>query len=225
MTEEVTEETTEESTPSYYLSEGVGGEGDAPEWYKADKYKSVADQAKAYTDLESRFGSFTGAPDEYTIEAPEGIQLAESDPLLDSVKGWAKENNLSQDGLNGLVGSFFQNQIAQDAAAQELAAAEMAKLDNADQRVTDINDFLKANIPDGYDEIADIVSTAKGVEAIESLIKMAAAKPTISDGTPSGAATQEGLEKLMSEKDDNGRVIYKHDPKRRAEVAAYIARM
>ena len=44
-----------------------------PEWYKADKYKSVAEQAKAYTELEKKFGGFTGAPkDGYSVV--EGVE-------------------------------------------------------------------------------------------------------------------------------------------------------
>ena len=46
----------------YFLTEGIKGTGDTPEWFKADKYKSIADQAKAYTELEKRFGGFKGAP-------------------------------------------------------------------------------------------------------------------------------------------------------------------
>ena len=46
----------------FFLSDGIKGVGDQPEWYKADKYKSVAEQAKAYTELEKKFGGFTGAP-------------------------------------------------------------------------------------------------------------------------------------------------------------------
>ena len=57
----------------YFLSDGIKGSGDTPDWYKGDKYKSVAEQAKAYTELEKKFGGFTGAPkDGYS--GPEGIE-------------------------------------------------------------------------------------------------------------------------------------------------------
>ena len=55
----------------FFLSEGIKGVGDLPEWYKADKYKSIAEQAKAYTELEKKFGGFTGAP-------KDGYSLAEA---------------------------------------------------------------------------------------------------------------------------------------------------
>ena len=66
--EETTSETLlDASTPElgegeYFLSDGIKGTGETPEWYKGDKYKSVAEQAKAYTELEKKFGGFTGAP-------------------------------------------------------------------------------------------------------------------------------------------------------------------
>ena len=67
-------ETTEATAEGWMMSEEIKGEGDAPEWFKASKYKSVADQAKAYAGLESKLGSFTGAPtDGYKIEMPEGV--------------------------------------------------------------------------------------------------------------------------------------------------------
>lgn len=50
------------SPDAWVLAEGVQGTGKRPEWFKGDKYGSVADQAKAYVDLEKRFGSFNGAP-------------------------------------------------------------------------------------------------------------------------------------------------------------------
>lgn len=50
------------SEGEYFLSDGIKGTGDVPEWYIADKYKSVSEQAKAYTELEKKFGGFKGSP-------------------------------------------------------------------------------------------------------------------------------------------------------------------
>ena len=49
------------SEGEYFLTDGIKGTGEAPEWYKSDRYKSVADQAAAYTELEKKFGAFKGA--------------------------------------------------------------------------------------------------------------------------------------------------------------------
>ena len=55
-----TEDTTaqeEQVTPvGWSYADGVEGQGDAPDWFKGDKYNTVADQAKAYKDLESSSG-------------------------------------------------------------------------------------------------------------------------------------------------------------------------
>ena len=59
----------------WYLAEGVAGNGEPPEWFRADKYKTLDEQAKAYVELEKRFGAFTGAPKDgvYKINMPEGF--------------------------------------------------------------------------------------------------------------------------------------------------------
>jgi hypothetical protein len=88
--------------PKYYLDEGVEREGDIPEWFKAGKYKTVAEQAKAYVDLEKKLGNFTGAPDNYML--PEGV--SDSDPLVNFLKEQGKAQNLSQEGFSGMIESF-----------------------------------------------------------------------------------------------------------------------
>lgn len=81
----------EQETPTWSYNEGIDGEGEPPEWFKADKYKTVSEQAKAYTELESKFGSFTGAPEDYALELSEslqeqGVQIDDDDPILEEAK-------------------------------------------------------------------------------------------------------------------------------------------
>ena len=96
--EAVSETLLDASTPElnegeYFLSDGIKGTGDTPEWYKSDKYKSVAEQAKAYTELEKKFGGFTGAPkDGYA--GPEGIEP--DDALLQELTEFANKTGMSQ---------------------------------------------------------------------------------------------------------------------------------
>ena len=81
----------------YFLAEGIKGAGETPEWYKSDKYQSVAEQAKAYTELEKKFGGFKGAPkDGYT--APEGIES--DDALLTELTEFAKDTNMSDEAFS-----------------------------------------------------------------------------------------------------------------------------
>ena len=48
--------TNNEPESSWLWGENVPGTGDAPEWFNSAKYKSIADQAKAYPELEKKFG-------------------------------------------------------------------------------------------------------------------------------------------------------------------------
>jgi hypothetical protein len=97
--EETTSETLlDASTPElsegeYFLSDGIKGTGDTPEWYKGDKYKSVAEQAKAYTELEKKFGGFTGAPKD-GYQGPEGIEA--DDALLQELTEFASSANTAK---------------------------------------------------------------------------------------------------------------------------------
>ena len=93
--------------PKWYLTDNVPGDGEVPEWFKADKYKTLTDQAKAYTDLEKRFGAFVGAPEDgvYKINPPEGVEITfeEDHPLFQEFNKWASEKQFSQEGYDGLI--------------------------------------------------------------------------------------------------------------------------
>ena len=129
------------SEGEYFLTEGIKGTGDTPEWYKAEKYKSVADQAKAYTELEKKFGGFTGAPkDGYAM--PEGVE--QGDELMDALKGFAEKTNMNQSSFN----EAWELLIAQGEAVEEVSAEmEMQRLgDNATDRVKTVEQFMKNNL-------------------------------------------------------------------------------
>jgi hypothetical protein len=38
----------------YFLSDGIKGTGETPEWLNTEKYKSVAEQAKGYAELSKK---------------------------------------------------------------------------------------------------------------------------------------------------------------------------
>ena len=50
--------------PSWYLMEGIPGQGDRPDFLEP-KYKTMAEQAKAYKELQKALGATNGAPDDY----------------------------------------------------------------------------------------------------------------------------------------------------------------
>ena len=142
------EGTVEQSTEGWMLSEGVNGEGDTPDWFKTGKYKTVSDQAQAYAGLESKLGSFTGAPEDgYKVELNEelGYTIPDDDPLLGQFGEWAKEAGLSQDAHTKLLNMYVENTAGQ---MENLDVEEEVKKigDNAQQRIQDITHWGQANL-------------------------------------------------------------------------------
>lgn len=198
----------DEGTPTlsegeYFLSEGIKGQGDLPEWYKADKYGSIADQAKAYTELEKKFGSFTGSPkDGYQL--PEGFD--KEDALAQEVIKFGNESNLSQDGFNKLM----ELAAAQAGVTQEYdQKAELAKLgDNAGQRIKQVEAFLKNKAGGEYEAIRDMVTDANSVLLVESIMKAVQPAPLPIDGVAvEGKATWDDIERELYKKDEHGNLL------------------
>ena len=222
-TEAGTSEESTESTevqPTFSWSEGVAGEGDKPEWFKGDKYGSVADQAKAYTDLEKRFGGFTGAPESY--ELPEGLDS--EDTFVKTLSELGAKSQMSQEmhgELLALGNSIFE-------AKQEFdIEKEMTALgSNADERLANIDGYMKNNLGDKYEELKDAVNNAKTVELVEALISSnIPAQPPTSSVSAVGVPTQCDIEKAMQEKDENGKTLYHYSSAQQQKVQDMIARM
>ena len=211
----------QQAQPGYFLSEGVPGSGDAPEWFKSDKYKTVADQAKGYANLEkmhgeltTKFGSFAGAPEQYQVNAPEGVELAADDPLLTSAMEWGKNNNLSQDGLDSLLGLYAGIEAAKEKASEDYYNEQVAQIENFESRAQNINQFLKAN---DLEALAGQVNSKEALEQFEKLLDMAGSPKLDPASEANTGPTEEEINKLMFEKDEFGRRIY-HQSKERQDM-------
>lgn len=199
----------------YFLTEGIKGTGELPEWFKADKYKSIADQAKAYTELEKRFGGFKGAPKD-GYQPPEGIEP--DDALFAELKSFAEETNMSQDAFDR-AWDLLQ---AQSEAVEEVSLeTEMAKLgDNATGRIKHVEQFMKNNLdPETYERLRYAVNSAESVELVEALIKSTApAKLPIDGVVEPGGITWQAIEAEMYKKDDNGNLLRSVDRNHEAKI-------
>lgn len=204
----------------YFLAEGIKGTGETPEWYKADKYQSVAEQAKAYTELEKKFGGFKGAPkDGYSI--PDGVD--QDDALLAELTEFAKDTNMSQEAY----GRAWELLTAQEQAVEEVTAEqEMAKLgDNAAQRLKNVEGFLKNNLDaDTYTEVQDLVTTAESVQLIEAIVKATVpAKLPIEGGEHPQGLTWADVEAEMFKKDEKGNLLRSVDINHERKVQQMMA--
>ena len=199
----------------YFLSDGIKGSGDTPDWYKGDKDKSVAEQAKAYTELEKKFGGFTGAPkDGYS--GPEGIEG--DDALLQELTEFATKTNMSQEAF----GDAWELLSAQGQAVEQVTQEqEIASLgDNAQERIKNVEGYLKNNLDaEVYEEVRNLVTDARSIQLVEHLVRATApARLPIDGGDHPTGMTWGDIEAEMFKKNDNGQLLRSIDSNHEAKI-------
>jgi len=207
--------TPELSEGEYFLSDGIKGTGDAPEWYKGDKYKSVAEQAKAYTELEKKFGGFTGAPkDGYA--GPEGVES--DDALLQELTEFATKTNMSQEAFGEAWELLTAQSEAVEAVSQEQEIAALGS--NAEERIKNVEGYLKNNLDaDDYETVRDLVTDAKSIQLIEYMVRATApTKLPIDGGEHPTGMTWSDIEAEMFKKNDNGQLLRSIDASHEAKI-------
>lgn len=208
------------SEGEYFLAEGIKGSGDTPEWYKGDKYQSVAEQAKAYTELEKKFGGFTGAPkDGYQL----GEGVPQDDALAEALVEFATESNMNQDSFD----KAWELLNAQTEAVEEVTQEnELRKLgDNASERIKNVEGFLKNNLDaETYTQVQDLVTTADSIKLIETIVKATVpAKLPIEGGEHPQGLTWADVEAEMFKMDDNGNYLRSVDVNHEKKIQQMLA--
>jgi len=208
------------------VADAINRPDNVPEKFWNNETKSVNhDQVlESYTQLSSKFGSFTGAPDAYEFALSEqltenGIELDADDPLISQFTEMAKEANMSQDMANKLVNMFVESEYARSGANGEAETARQAEQmallgDNANQRVANISNWAKANLTAEQAEgLQDAATTAAGVQAIEALIAKSKNAPMqTADINPAGATNMAELQALQFARDEHGNRKMAVDP-------------
>lgn len=215
--------------------ENVPGTGTVPPWLKADKFKTVSDQAKAFNDLETKIGpaaELIGAPKgDYEMPAlPEGTtgEWDLEDPMLKTFKEIAKKKDLSQSLFNEVV-SEFGLLLAKETAAEETAVTDaLAAIGtNAAERITQVKMYLTKELgEEGYNELNDAIGTnVKAYLNLEALVAKAAGDAQLSHlpGKQGAGFTKEDIEaeryKTFPEGHPlAGKVQYEHDKEHRTKV-------
>jgi hypothetical protein len=208
------------------------GTGEKPGWFKGDKYKTVAEQAAAYPALESRFGSFVGAPKDgkYEFKPPEGVTVDLANPMMGAFTKWAAEKQLSQDGYNELLGMLVQYDAG---FAPQPTAIKSSLGENADARITAVAQWGKANLgPDGYAALRTAVAldpdihpnarVSAAFKVLEQIIgKTTQAKvPRVDDAGPGPTAGQglAAIQQAHFKKGADGKPLVDTDPAYRRQV-------
>lgn len=220
----------EENIPQWYFSapneetqsEGVAGNGDVPDWFVVDKYKSVEEQAKGYKELSSRFGGFESAPEEYQL--PEGFEEdAVDNGMLDILKSVGKENQMGQGMFNQLVSQVSEYQNKQIEAQQQQAMEKLGP--EAEQRISKVNNWLNTNAPkEMVDIIAPMGTSAEAIQAIEWFIDKSKGT-TVADANaqPATKMSQADYAAKLMATDAHGNLRISVDPEYKKEIDALTA--
>lgn len=202
------------------LADGVVGEGDAPEWFKASKYKSVSEQAKAYNELEGKFGSFTGSPEDFTINISDeltesGVVINNDDPIMEEAFKFAKEINMNQEGFDSMLNMYAMTKLAENNALALSKEDEIKSLGaNGQERLNNISAWASANLSEDLMQgFQEMTGTAESVKALEHLIAQTRSAPVSpAEITNAPAANEEELRAMQFEKDEFGNRRINTDP-------------
>lgn len=213
-----TPQTPPAETPSWFIDEGIPGVGDRPAWL-GEKFKSAADLAKSYTELEKRVGS---APEEYDFTKskfldPDYVPFQELQQL-------AKEKRVPGEVVDKMIESFdkYMDEFSFDDKSERDKLGEKAS-----ERLKTLDNWAKANLsPASFDALTSSLRSADAVKALEELrgkmMTNATTIPNGNDGGTSGTATIADIQAELSAnlkkfKEDP---VYRKDLQTRLEVAS-----
>ena len=162
--------------------------------YADGKYKSVGELENGYKELQASYskklGGFDGSPEDgYSLGLPEGQEpqyLAGEQEMVSMLQEWGAENQLSQEGFKGLVEGYTR---MNDEVNNKRMNAEFEKLgDNANQRLTNVTDFLTQNVgKELTDALAKDMMSANAIMAVEKLIEQTKGYKPAPSGTSKNA--------------------------------------
>lgn len=218
-----------EAEPLWYYDDGKPGEGDRPEFLKA-KYKTVKEQAKAYPELEKKFGGFTGAPEEYTFQGLEeaGFKVDPTNPILQAFTKTAKEANMSQEFFNKALVAYGESLKGLQPPTKEQLMQGLGP--DAEQTVSLVGRWVNNVL--SADEVKVLNTMLRTPEQIKVLNKLRANQmSTAADKLPSPQqATQYSLERTRTKDEIQQEMStnfekYNKDPTYRAKLVSELAKI
>lgn len=176
----------------------------------------VAKMVKSGFNLESKFGSFTGAPDEYDMPTPEYLEgdIDKEDPYLQEFMALAKDSNMNQESFQKFMDIHLRASIAPPVDV-EVMGKEIGP--EFDAMRSNMGSYFKQRLEEGeFKALNSMITGPDQFKALYSLYK--ASKPTKMDDTIKESFNQaemkDQMEAEFNAKDDNG------NPKMRDPVYA-----
>lgn len=182
----------------WFWSENVPGEGPRPD-FLPEKFKSVADAAKARGELEKKLGAFTGAPEEYKVDH---LELDPEQHTLKEIMGLSKELNMSQDGFDKLVGKLMNAQEAENTVSLEDEVAALGE--EGPRLMRQYKNFRDNHLqPEEQELVKGWIKSADDLKAFNDLVKGVYAKRLPTDNGMYLANSNETKETIQAEMTKN----------------------
>ena len=198
-------------TTSWHWDDNTPGAGDRPEWLP-DKFKTVADAAKSYSELEKRVGS---APAEYNLEKGQGWIEPDYVPFQDMLS-LAKSKHVPQDVMDSMLESVskYLDEFKVDPTEEKTRLG-----DKADERLGMLDNWIKSNFtPETHAALANNLKTADAILALEEvrnkMLNSNTVIPNSNHDVTSNAATLQDIQTELN----NNLEKYKKDPIYRREL-------
>lgn len=211
------EDSNSQVEPSWFIDENLPGVGDRPSWLP-EKFKTVADLSKSYSELEKRVGV---PPENYDFTKSKFLD-ADYAPFQE-LQTLAKEKRVPQEFIDGMLSSIdkYMDEFTVD------MNEEMKKLgENGQERVKTLDNWAKANLSqNAYEALTGSLTNAESIKALEELRGRMMSDTTQipnDNGTVASAASLDDVKMELSNnlqkyKTDDA---YRKDIQRRLEVAA-----
>lgn len=207
-----------QETIQWYIDEGIPGVGNRPEWLP-DKFKTAADLAKSYHELEKKFGT---APEDYDFSKSRYLD-PDYVPFLE-LKQIAKDKRVPKEVMDKVIESVdkYMDEFSSD------PKEEIQKLgENARERITVLDNWAKANLSkDSYEALSHSLRDANSIKALEELRgKMMSTTPHIPSGNNGATPNTASLDDIKMELSNNLEKYktdqnYRKDIQSRLEIAA-----
>jgi hypothetical protein len=215
--------------------EDVPGTGTVPPWLKTEKFKTVAEQAKALPALEEKIGpaaELIGAPEgDYEVpKLPEGTEgeWDLDDAMFKAFNSTAKEMGLSQVAYDKIVQSMGMLLATEQTEAEAKVSDALAALGtNSPERIAAVETYMQSIVDTEHWKALDtaVGNNVQAYLALEAVVAKASSDAQLSSlpGKRGLGFTREDLEKeqykLYPEGHNlAGKSVYEHDKEHRAKV-------
>jgi hypothetical protein len=194
-------------------------------WNKEEEAPDLEGIAKSWKDLRKQISQGTHkAPKDGKYDLSSFGETPEDDPVREHVVSWAKENGISQAGLDSLVGQVVgMNQEAAQSYAVNLAEEKKQLGPNADARINGMVKWASGLVQKGvwgnedFEEFKIMGGTARGLAALEKVRSSYEGRIPIESAPADGAPSKDELYQMVGDEK------YQTDPVYRAKVERAFA--